>query len=246
MVIVAIAASLAAGIVAASTVINRRARLQSRRRLETVIQELDEGLGGIAAALARALERSEKGVEARGAGLGLTLDLDELLLSLAKEAPARAGAQAAAVRVSGPGDAPAVGYFGAEEAAQLLEATLRPPDRRPFRALTINWSFPTSLDAEPDTFRSALVVPVVEDGLETGAIAAYARESAAFRPEHTRALETLAVEAAEGIATARRFTAMKLRAANSRREKASRSRESDASAWRGELQRAGEPGDART
>jgi len=59
-------------------------------------------------------------------------------------------------------------------------------------------------------------VPVVEAGVETGAIAGYARKPAAFRPEHARALETLAAEAADGISTARRFTALRLRSAPAR------------------------------
>src|SRR5438093_998463 len=83
-------------------------------------------------------------------------------------------------------------------------------------SLTVNWTFPPALESEPDAFRSALVVPVVENGRETGAIAGYAREPAAFLPEHARALEILALEAAEGISTARRFTAMKLRAVRGR------------------------------
>jgi hypothetical protein len=245
MVISVIAASLAVAIVTAWAVLVWRARLESRRRLEVVVGELDRCLGGIAVTLARALDRSEDEREIRRADLGLTLDLDELLVRLAQEAAARTGAQAAVARIRGPTDDPAVGSFGTLDTAQLLDSTLRPPDRRPFRALTINWTYPAALDAEADSFRSALVVPVVEDGLETGIIAGFAREAAAFRPEHARALETLAAEAAEGIATARRFTALRLRATTGRREDGGRASGSDRSGRDEGPQNAKKPHDAR-
>jgi hypothetical protein len=210
MVTVALAAALA--IAMAWAWLGWRSRRRTRRRLSGLVGELDRGLGAIAETLAQALERSRAGRTGSSPQLGLVLDLDELLLRVAEEAAARTHAEAAAVRVRGAGDEQAVGTYGSDEVAGLLDTTPRPPDRRQFRALTINWTFPPSLDAEPNAFRSALVVPVFEDGFETGAIAGYAREPSAFRPEHARALETLAAEAADGIATARRFTAMRQRA----------------------------------
>jgi GAF domain-containing protein len=99
----------------------------------------------------------------------------------------------------------------------LLETTLRSAEGRPFRAVTINWTFSPEVEPEIEPFRSALVVPLVEDGVETGAIAGYATEPAAFRPEHARALEALAEEAAESVATARRFTAFRRRWKGERR-----------------------------
>jgi hypothetical protein len=211
MVTVALAAGVAAAI--AWALLGWRSRRRSRRRLAGLVGELDRGLGAISETLAQALQRSRAARAGSSMQLGLVLDLDELLLRLAEEVAARTNAEAAAVRVRGAGDDEAVGTYGPDEVAELLDATPRPPDRRQFRALTINWTFPPALDTEPNAFRSALVVPVIEDGLETGAIAGYAREPSAFRPEHARALETLAAEAADGIATARRFTAMRRRSA---------------------------------
>lgn len=243
MVMVALAVALAVAI--AWALLGWRSRRRSRRRLAGLVGELDRGLGAISESLAQALERSRVARMGSSTQLGLVLDLDELLLRVAEEAAARTNAEAAAVRVRGAEDEQAVGAYGSDEVAGLLDATPRPPDRRQFRALTINWTFPPSLDAEPNAFRSALVVPVIEDGLETGAIAGYARQPAAFNPEHARALETLAAEAADDIATARRFTAMRRRSAGARRENAGSTTRLEDGEQGPDARQTGRPGDAR-
>jgi hypothetical protein len=192
-------------------------RTRDRMRLEDVVHELDATLGTIARTLEGALQRAEASSAHRNGGLGLTLDLEEMLMQLAREAAARTGAEAAAVRVRGASGEPAVASFGTADAAALLETTLRSAEGRPFRAVTINWTFPPEAEPEIERFRSALVVPLVENGIETGAIAGYATEPAAFQPEHARALEALATEAAESVATARRFSAFLHRGKGERR-----------------------------
>jgi diguanylate cyclase (GGDEF)-like protein len=122
------------------------------------------------------------------------------------QASALTGAQAVAIRVEGPGGDPAVASFGTNDGAALLETALGPPDARPFRALTINWTYGPTADDDAEAYSSALVVPVVEDGVATGALVAYAGPSGGFESEHLRALRALADEAAAGIANARRFT----------------------------------------
>lgn len=208
--------ALAAGAVAlVALLLAWRDRSRTRRRLEVVIRELDASLGAVARTLETALQRvhATPGTRER---LGLTLDLDEMLMRLAREAATRTGAEATAVRVRGAADEPAIASFGTDEAAALLETTLRSAEGRPFRAVTISWTFPPEVDPEIEPFRSALVVPLVEDGVETGAIAGYATDPSAFRPEHARALEDLAAEAAESVATARRFTEFRRRGRDDR------------------------------
>ena len=95
--------------------------------------------------------------------------------------------------------------FGTSDGAALLETALGPPDARPFRALTINWTYGPASEDEEGAFSSALVVPVVEEGTAIGALVAYAGATGAFEPEHLRALRALADQAAPGIASARRF-----------------------------------------
>jgi hypothetical protein len=218
MVISALAATLALVLCLGWALSARRSRARNRRTLEAVARDLDDLFAGVSESLRRALEPVQESSEARAAELGLVLDLDELLARLAAEVAARTGADAAAVRVRGPTDEPAVGTFGPSEGARLLDSLFQAPGDRPFRALTVTWTFPPALESEAELFRSALVVPIVEDGVESGAIAGYAREPAAFLPEHARALELLATAAAEGISTARRFTAMRHRAAAGRGE----------------------------
>jgi hypothetical protein len=212
MAIVVVVAAVAAAVVAVFALLVRQARRRVRRGLEHAILQLEESFARIGDALEQALERVEE-APAATVSPELSLDLDDMLLGIAHEAAARTGAGAAAIRVRGPGDDPAVASVGADDLGPLLEETLRTPQGRAFRALTINWTLPSRLEADRRTFRSALVVPLLEDGVETGAIAGYATQSAAFRPEHARALEALATEAAERITIARRLTVMKQRAA---------------------------------
>jgi diguanylate cyclase (GGDEF)-like protein len=94
--------------------------------------------------------------------------------------------------------------FGADDRAQPLEAPLAHA-AGPFRAVTINWTYRPGAAGETDPFASALVVPIVEAGIETGTLAAYAPEAGVFGAEHVRALETLAEEVVPAIASARRF-----------------------------------------
>ncbi|MBM2821741.1 MAG: hypothetical protein HW413_487 [Thermoleophilia bacterium] len=212
MVTAVVAAAAVAAVLVVAVVLARFTSARSQRRFETVVGQLDLHMEAISLNLQRAVERSDEARE-RGLGdLGLTLDLRELLQRLAEEAATRTGAQAATVRVRGPADMPAIASFGTGDGAALLEATLGPPDSRPFRALTLNWTYPPALEGEEVAYRSGLVVPIVEDGVETGALAAYARGAAAFRPEHARALQALADDAAPGIANARRFAEAELRA----------------------------------
>jgi hypothetical protein len=216
-VVISLVAVLAAGAVSLfALVLAGAGRARSRHRLEDVVRELDATLGAIARTLEGTLQRTEAAVR-RDGGLRLTLDLDEMLLRLAREAAARTGAEAAAVRVRGAGGEPAVAAFGTADAAALLETTLRSAEGQPFRAVTINWTYAPEVEPEIEPFRSALVVPLVEDGIETGAIAGYATEPAAFLPEHARALEALAAEAAESVAAARRFSAFLHRGGGERR-----------------------------
>jgi diguanylate cyclase (GGDEF)-like protein len=182
----------------------RGRRARSDDRFEAVLVQLDRHMGEISESLERVVERSAaaraKGVD----DLELTVDLGELLRRIAIEAATRTRAEAAAVHVEGPGGAPMAGSFGADDRAQPLESPLAHAAGA-FRAVTINWTYRPGVEGESDPFASALVVPIVEAGVETGTLAAYAPEAGAFGAEHIRALEALAEEAGPAIASARRF-----------------------------------------
>jgi diguanylate cyclase (GGDEF)-like protein len=178
----------------------------SRRRLDPTRARIEEHLAAISAALERVAARAAAGGGERREQLELTLDFGALLQQVVAQASALTGAQAVAIRVEGPGGEPVVASFGTNDGAALLETALGPPDARPFRALTINWTYGPTADDDAEAYSSALVVPVVEDGVTTGALVAYAGPSGGFESEHLRALRALADEAAAGIANARRFT----------------------------------------
>lgn len=210
--VVAAVAALAVLMAAVAAVAVRWSAARSQRRFTIVVSQLDQHMEAISLNLERAIDRTEDRRRNGSGELGLTLDLGELLRRLVEEAARRTGAQAATVRVRGPADLPAISSFGTGDGGALLESALGPPDGRPFRALTLSWAYPPMLEGEGVPFRSGLVVPIIEDGLETGALAAYARGTAAFGPEHARVLQALADDAALGITNARRFGEAELRA----------------------------------
>jgi GAF domain-containing protein len=200
-----------------SALVSWLALARSKQRIARAVVELDRSFAVVGESLRRALDAALAERRAAPAELGLVLDLDELLALLAQEAARRAETDAAAVRVEGPADEPAVGVFGPARVGRLLESASRAAGDRPFRALTVDWTYPPLLETKEDVFRSALLVPVLEAGRETGAIGAYSRRAQAFRPEHAQALEALAAETADAIATARRFAAVSGRTSAGRR-----------------------------
>jgi len=205
----ALVAACAAVLGALATLVAARLlRTRSRRRLDPTLGRIDEHVAAISATVERvaALAASRAASAPRPEELELILDFDALLEQLVAQASALTGAQAVAIRVEGPGGKPVVASFGTNDGAALLETALGPPDARPFRALTINWTYGPAVEDDAEAYSSALVVPVVEDGITTGALVAYAGPTGGFESEHLRALRALADEAATGIASARRFT----------------------------------------
>ena len=205
MVTAAIGVTAVAFAAVVAVLVGRWARSRSDRRFEDVLSRLDEHMSAISGNLQHAVERS---VEARDNGVGdleLTLDFNRLVALTVEEAVTRTGADTAAIRVHGPNNTPLGASYGGTHSSALLEATLAPPDARPFRALTIDWTYGPALEGDAETYKSALVVPIVEAGVSTGAVAAFAKAPHAFRSEQTRALRTLIDEVTPGIANARRF-----------------------------------------
>jgi GGDEF domain-containing protein len=202
--VAASAAILGAGVALGASWHGRRRR---NARVDTVLKELDQELRAISERLEQVVARAEAAKSTGSGSLALTLDFDELLERLVAEAAARTGADAVAVRVDGPGGEPVVASFGADDGDALLGAALGPPDGRPFRALTINWTQGPAPNGAAGAYESAVVVPVAEDGAQTGVLVAYARDAGAFQAAHVHALQALADEAAVGLGSARLFAA---------------------------------------
>jgi diguanylate cyclase (GGDEF)-like protein len=194
-----VAAALGVLLVAA-----RRRRAGSEARFEVILEQLDRHMGAISESLERVVDRSSA-ARARGVDeLELTVDFGELLRRIATEAASRTSADAAAIHIQGPGGIAMMGSFGADDRAQGLEAPLTHA-AGPFRAVTINWTYRPGFEGGSEPLASALVVPIVEAGVETGTLAAYAPDAGAFGAEHVRALEALAEEVVPAITSARRF-----------------------------------------
>jgi len=200
----AIAASAALLALAVGAVVARSRRARADRRFEAVLEGLDRHMGAISKSLQRVVDRSAEARARSVDELELTIDFGELLRRIAAEAAARTQADAAAVHVLGPGGALAAATFGAENRAELLEAPLA-HSAGAFRAVTINWTYRAGAGRDAGGLSSALVVPILEEGVQAGTLAAYVPEHEAFGSDHVRALERLAEEAAPAIASARRF-----------------------------------------
>lgn len=205
------AASAAALGAAVAMLVAFALRARSERRFDAVLRRVDDHMGAISASLGRAIDDALELRQERRRALPPTLRLDELLEALAAEAAAKSGAQSVTARIDGPEGRPVVASFGPDAVGQLLDATLGPPDARPFRAARIDWTYGPAQEAGADLYRSALVVPIVEDGETTGAVAAFAVAAGAFRHDHVRAVQELIEDAAPGITAARRFAELEAR-----------------------------------
>ena len=128
------------GLVGGVLVLVRHLQVRTERQTETVLSSVDGHLEAISASVAQAVDRV---LDARSARPQLlpTLDFDALVESLLAEAAARTGADAVVLRVKGPGGEPVVASFGADIGGELLERSFGPPDARPFRAATVDWTY---------------------------------------------------------------------------------------------------------
>lgn len=204
---------------AAATVIASLALLAAMRTSARCAAARDEAVRGLERharlvfdRLERALVRADGAREQGVPAWGATLDLDALLASACADAAAQSEAHAVALRVEGPEGRQLVASVGTEDAAILLEGVPVPPDARPFRALTIAWSYGDG-EASAGGYRSALVVPIVEGSARSGVLVACAMEANAFRPEHVEAVERLARGLGPGLTSARLLAEREQRAA---------------------------------
>ncbi len=209
--VTAVVAALTLVVVGVLLVAVRYLNLRSGRQTEAILRRIDGHLEAISTSVAQAVDRI---VEARSSGPHLlpTLDFDALVDTLLAEAAARTGADAAVLRVDGPGGRPVVASFGHGVDAEPLELTFDPPDRRAFRAATVDWTYAPFDDADTAPFRSALVAPFDVGREAPGAVAVFSRSHDAFRAEQAGTLRALVEEARVALANARRFADVEARA----------------------------------
>ena len=205
--VVAACAVLAAGVLAVLAV--HRSRRESERQLEIAFERVSSHLDALSTSVEQAVARM---VDAqRDRSQPLSLDFDALVDALVAEAAARTGADAVVLRVEGPGGRPVLASLGAGTESELAERAFAPPDARPFRAATIDWTYSASGEADDEGFRSALVAPMAASTGIPGTLVAYSSTSHAFRTEHASALHGLVAEFGTGLANARRFADVEAR-----------------------------------
>lgn len=209
MVTAVVAACAALGAYGLLLLALRRGRRQAERRLNAVLARVDEHLQTMSASIAGAVDAALAPRPDRSQAL-LTLDFDELLDVLVAEAAARTGADAAILRIEGPGGRPAIAAFGAGTERETLDRSFGPPGERDFDAALIDWTYAAEGEHADARFESALVVPLARVTGTPGALAVYAH-AAAFEREHASALAGLLRDAAVGLSNARRFAELEAR-----------------------------------
>jgi GGDEF domain-containing protein len=196
------ACGAALALVAASAAVLLRARAYRRR--QALLVDLADDVGLAMRRLARALDRTS-GARPRGLqAVGAPPTLEEVLGHVLTAAVEQAGADAAAARVEGSHGEPVSVARGEGVDIDLLESALAATGPGAFGAATVRWSYPPTGGAA-GLFRTATVVPIVEDERVTGALVAFASSDSALGPTEERALRSIADEAASRLAAARRY-----------------------------------------
>jgi len=191
-------------------VLVRHLQARTDRQTEAILRSVDTHLEAISASVAQAVDRVLDSRSARPALLP-TLDFDALVGTILAEAAARTGAEAVVLRVAGPGHEPVVASVGEHVDGELLERTFGPPDARPFRAATVDWTYAPTEDLEFSPFRSALVAPLSTDADEPGVLAVFSTSHDAFRAEQAGSLKALVEDAGVALDNARRFAEVEAR-----------------------------------
>jgi diguanylate cyclase (GGDEF)-like protein len=115
------------------------------------------------------------------------------------------------LRLEGPGGRPVVATLGAGTETELSERVVAPPDARPFRAATIDWTYSAAGEPDDELFHSALVAPLVAPAGAAGTLVAYAIAADAFTPAHTAAVHELLARYGTALHNARRFADVEAR-----------------------------------
>ncbi len=206
MVTAVVAACVVVLACASTLLVLRRSRAASERRLEAVLEKIDGHLEAISSSVVRAVDRAV----AAGSELpepAPTLDFDALVDSLVADVAVRTGADGVVLRLEGPGGRPVVATLGAGTETELSERAVAPPDARPFRAATIDWTYSAAGEPDDELFHSALVAPAGA----AGTLVAYAIAADAFTPAHTAAVHELLARYGTALHNARRFADVEAR-----------------------------------
>lgn len=210
----AVAAAAAAAVFALlGLLVTVQARRRSERALASALSAIEEHGRIVSQILERVTLRAAAARSHGVSELDLGVDLPELAARTAEEVVRRAGAPAAAVLLEDPEGDAVTAARGIEGAAGLLERIPLPPVAHPFRSLAVNWwNGPAPEGQDRRAYRSALVVPVVANGLRCGVIVACTVENGPFDPETADTLDELAREVERVLPTRLLLTRLARRA----------------------------------
>jgi len=168
------------------------------RVLERRMDELAEELAGT---VARAEDETRRSTFL--AEIGGSIDLEEVLERTLEATAALPAADAAVVRLEGPG-APVVAAEGIESGDAQRHALGGPPDGAAVRAVELVYHYPE--DSEGELLHGGLAVPLLEDDEPIGWLAHYTRDPELhFDESDVERLEELADRAGPAIENARRY-----------------------------------------
>jgi diguanylate cyclase (GGDEF)-like protein len=209
-VLIGITAALGACVAALVVLLVAFSRRSSRRadaRVEEIVRVLERRMDELAEELAGTVARAEEETRRRTllAEIAGSIDLEEVLERTLEATAALPTADAALVRLEGPGPGPpVVAAEGIESGDAQRHALTGPPDGAPVRAVELIYHYPEDSDAE--LVHGGLAVPLLEDDVPIGWLAHYTRDpELRFDERDVERLEELADRAGPAIENARRY-----------------------------------------
>jgi len=194
-----------AGLVVLLVVLARHSSRRADARVENVVRVLEQRMDELAQELAGTLARAEEETRRSRflAGIAGSIDLDDVLSRTLDAVVSLPAADAALVRLEGPGDPVVVAHGIAPDEAER-HALAGPPEGTAVRAVELTYRYPENTPGEP--VRAGIAVPLVEDDTPIGWLALYTRDPERRLEEwDVRQLEELAGRAGPAIENARRY-----------------------------------------
>ena len=179
--------------------LSRRSGRRADERVDQVVGMLEQRMDELARELAGTMQRAEE--ETRRSSLLAeivgSIDLEDVLARPLDAAIALPGADAAIVRLESPGAPPVVAALGIPGGEAERHTLAGPPGGGPANAVELAYRY--TREAEGESVRTGLAVPLVDEGAQIGWLALYSREAGRrFGDDDVQRLGQLAHRGAPG------------------------------------------------